>query len=1429
MTASKSGNFGVMYSKLPTGPGVPAPSLTGFDFAVIESRKPVEKQLRDFLTFCRRDALSVNVKIIKAEWGEGKTDAYERYIKPEAVKRGDACYFVSTSTIADKISRFEDLFSTTSYVPSSKFLASTFISIIDEAAHQQIEIKGFPNPLDFQKEPLKFIEKVLENHRNMGFKKIFIFIDEFEELLIHDSKVQKQIISGLKELINGQLKLLHESGAYQGLLHFFIACTPYAYIRIMEDVELAQITGSVKSRLTTLPLPEVSRREALQFLIDLVRFSYGGKLPEVFPFQTLGPLNGVYAISHGNLREMIKLYVKLMSTAADEKTKQFRVIDFDHFLTSLRDEEISVYGATGKAIDDELVDKVNTSLKRISRGNECLRVLSLLMGEFQPFSITEIGQRLGIPNDEVHQLVSSANTELKKIGIEKAISALFPLAEGKTFETVTDRLNIVQDRIIIGNAKIPLKKFKEKLFAYKTQEDGSLSETILLPKEPRDLELMFESLTEEEMGELTPEEAEKLHSTIKECFDQTAAKRHYVLSQDMINQIFPSPLWLLMDFIKDRAKRMDLWRKASKEYFESARELKIGMLELIQRTGIGRFESKDTDVGKHYKFDLKLQDKMVSISAYVYVSAGNITDQDVEEMSEDIKSRRPNLVLLVYTGEIEASLPTEIAGIETPFLQIHLRKLRALQLIVSQLSHSRAEIDDKILDKRLAEIFDEAEIQKRFTEWYNKCKGAGIVVDDLYTNYADSGSKLAGILKYYINFMGTRRTSQEVFQDYEQTLKNIKFFGDKEVPFAPVDIETTGEFVKFEDELVRNGFLVRQSGGTVCVEDAPVEKRIISITEKHPKIQIAQLRQFFINAAQAENILERVYIPILIHKGLLEIDGDNIIRKESQLLRKELENDFAKYNVNANGKSATWRSFAHICVSKGRKEEKGMITIDLNYVDRLLRDKKKEIDEEDDEKLLLQKIQLFKLVLDYYYEKLEPKIEAALVAANQLKREVQTGVDSAKNTLGKILEAYNSYCAGDRTYSLDEIEEYAKLSGYKRELDTKFDQTFTLEELNEYRNQVKWEEFHFGRVEKEAHYFNLKYTMLEKVHHELVSTINSINEMCKEAQKLIERTEELKKQIHTESSVYDIPPDYKICSKILNELHRYHAKPALAQSALPKIRVSIIKEFFASLERQLGRDQARVQGVLEKAEDIRKWEKNFWENETQACIKNAKKFFQKRYTEEFEEAEKLIIAAGEAYTKLCTQAEEKPIKSVDDLYQLADTAEKRFRDSINEKLEQAADKIEQAFGEAEESLNNVKTEVDNFTEILKRALGEKVAHVCERFKESFHDEIQITRGAIETVKQGRETGYTWVVKQRDLNQLREKLFKELGPIMPSEEGAILLEIVRILGENQQPWIDVQVLVSELQKRTKKDETQIDAILRKLVKMNLVREGASLPI
>jgi len=1411
------------YSRLPAGPGVPSPSLTGFDFAPIESRKPVEKELRAFITFCRRDATSLNVKIIKAEWGEGKTDAYERYIYPQVQKRGDACYLVSTSTIIDKMKRFDSIFPTTKYVPSSKFLASLFVATIDEAFSYGLNIATFPNPSTFQNDPLGFIEESLKNHVEKGLKKIFVFIDEFEELLIHEPDIQRQIISGIKELINGQVGLIHERGAYSGVLHFFISCTPYAYNRIMDSIELGQMTGSVKSRFTSITLPEVGKREALQFLVDLTRYSYDDRLPDVFPFRTSGPLNGIYAISHGNLREMIKLFVKLMSTAADEKSRQLRVVGFEHFLGSLRDEDIAIYGATGKAIDNELLDRVMANMNTWKRGDECKKVLSLLMGELKPFSIDEIGRRLGIPSNDVHELVSMINVGLKKMGIGKTITALMPLSVDKTFETIKNRLNIIQNQVVIGETQIPLKKFEENLTFYEVQKDGAIISFSFLPKEAQDLQLMFEELSEDE--------AENLDRSINNIFDPIGAKRHYLLSQEFANQLFPSPLWLLMDFVKDRSKRMDLWRKASKEFVEAIKEFKEGALHLIEHVLLGKFEPLVARGPKHYRFHFNVSpDRKIEIYTYVHASTGNVTAQDINEISKDVRAFRPNLTILIYTGEIDGVLPTILDGIENAFLQLHFRKLRALQLIVAQLAKQEGiGVDDRILDVRLREISDEAEVRERLAECYNKCKSTGTVVDDLSTYYAESGGMLASILKYYINFLGSIKNSTDIFLDYEQTLKKIKFFGDKEVPFAPVDIESTGEFMKYEEELAKNGFLTRRSDLTVNVEETPVEKRLLAIMKKYHKIPFSQIRQFFINAAQAENILERVFLPILEHKGLIEIEGGEVLAVEPTERRKQLEGVFANHNIGLKSKPPSWQSFAKICVSKGGKEERDMVLIDFDFFEQFVNKLMTEIEDERDEKLISQKTHLATLLLNYYRQKLEPKVDSAYKASSELLKKCHGEVEKAKSALDKVLGSYDSYCIGKK-YFADDVEEFTKLTGTLGKINKTFDAAFTLEELHNIYREFSWDEFHFrARDPAEAHFFNLKYAKLEKARDELNSAAGMQVSACGEIEGLVSRTEDLRKQIQRELARYSIPTEYKVSSTIMDFLQKYQSKPMQAQSALPRIKINVVREFFASLEKQLSRDQTRVQQILVKVDTIRKSEKSFLESSLERRFETAKNFFPGQYDKEFKSIQEALDAASGNYESVTSHVTSQTTMSLDDLYNITDSAEKRFRDFIDVKITQAEESLRSVFENVEMTLSTIRTEIKDFLSILRQGLGEGVCALCDRYTEEFDAEIAITTGAIKTVREGEKTIYNWIDRLKQLNGLRDKLFKDLGPILPPEQGAILLEVVRILQEKETKWIDLPILISELKERLGQNEDKIASLLKELARVNLLKEGASLPI
>ena len=76
------------YNRLPPPQAVP---FTGFSYAKIKSREPVAEKLKEFMKRTK-EAKYFTTGLIIAEWGEGKSDAYERYIKPVAGDKGDYAY-----------------------------------------------------------------------------------------------------------------------------------------------------------------------------------------------------------------------------------------------------------------------------------------------------------------------------------------------------------------------------------------------------------------------------------------------------------------------------------------------------------------------------------------------------------------------------------------------------------------------------------------------------------------------------------------------------------------------------------------------------------------------------------------------------------------------------------------------------------------------------------------------------------------------------------------------------------------------------------------------------------------------------------------------------------------------------------------------------------------------------------------------------------------------------------------------------------------------------------------------------------------------------------------------------------------------------------------------------------------------------------------
>ena len=427
--------------RLPSDTGV---TFEGFEDIKIDSREAVRERLEDFIDYSK-DARKPSIRLILGEWGEGKTDAYRRYILPRSKKEGNHAFFVSASTISNSFSlaNVQRMMDTTP-LPSLRFLVALFHSIREERPREgAIREEGWihvPEISDY-KEAHAYMRAVLKSIIGQDKKKrLFIFIDEFEQLLLYLESLKK-IVSGIKETINGQFAELAEGGDYEGCLHFIVSATPDALYQMEISDETSLLFGGFERRTTVIDLPQMRKTEGMKFLFELLRYSYYKKVPDPPPFQTSGILHGLFKIAQGNPGEMVRLFTQLLQGAMLDKNT-LKIVDNSSFVGFLGGQQIFVYGGKTPCLEQETFYRFIRTVEDIADkelGKKSTLLLRILIGEYGPFSLQKLQERTKFSEHEIKNAVNVINTELKRREtIEGAVVKVSPLAKGKTFDNAKE-------------------------------------------------------------------------------------------------------------------------------------------------------------------------------------------------------------------------------------------------------------------------------------------------------------------------------------------------------------------------------------------------------------------------------------------------------------------------------------------------------------------------------------------------------------------------------------------------------------------------------------------------------------------------------------------------------------------------------------------------------------------------------------------------------------------------------------------------------------------------------------------------------------------------------------------------------------------------------------------------------------------------------
>jgi hypothetical protein len=860
-----------IFDRLPSDAGV---TFEGFEDIRIKGRESVKAKLEDFMGYCK-DAKKPAIRVILGEWGEGKTDAYKRYIQPKCQAEGNYAFFVSASTLSNcfELSHIKRLFETTS-VSAVRFLVALFNSVREESG----EIK-IPNPENY-KDAYGYLNAVLTNLvGEKKTRKIFVFIDEFEELLLNPPKL-KDIISGIKETINGRFTAIDEGGEYEGCIHLIVATTPDAFYRLQVDEETALIFGGLGRRVGVIELPRIRKQEGIEFLYALLKYSYKNSLPQPLPFDSLGIFHILYRITQGNPGNLVSLFTRLMNSARINHN-QVKNIDSEHLLKFLEKEQVFVYGGTTRCLESETFFRIlkiveEQRIKEI--GQKCGILLKILVGELKPFSIEELESRVG--NRDIKNIIGIINNELRtREGIERAILKVSPLREENSFtdvlEAFKEYVTMEGDKkyIKIDNYSEPLEDFEDRITYFFINNDNITSQ-IFLPSERHSLMSFFEGISFDRAVEIEHLVNRKL------CKDED----YYLASDGLLSQIFPTPIPRELEFIKNREFRMKLWREVTRNLAEQYENyMPRAFMFILEKSKLFKLVETEREAPKSLAKFAELITDEIKINCLFYSVNGDVKSRDIEELHHLIKGKRPpvHCVILLYTGEIAQEAEEKIINKElgkegeNVILDVHLHPTLAKRIIsIYRASFNPEEIGSESLFMSVIKriVIQELDFQDKVKDWLKAQEGKGFVIIDLPVEATSSLREFADALKFYINFMGQEYTIQEIFnKNRDELLKFIKYEA-KKISIIP-DIELP-KFARLTEDLVNNGFLL-QSKGKYSLQFHPVEKRILSILKKETKLSNTELKAYFI--IKSARFLEDVFLPILEYKGLVKREGNNYL------------------------------------------------------------------------------------------------------------------------------------------------------------------------------------------------------------------------------------------------------------------------------------------------------------------------------------------------------------------------------------------------------------------------------------------------------------------------------------------------------------------------------------------------------------------------
>jgi hypothetical protein len=496
-------------------------------YAELPCRATTERDLLNFINSCL-NAEKIYGCVIKAWWGEGKTDAYENFIKPQLEEKKILTFDVVATTIA-RVFEKRQKEGVSDPVIWVAFLASLFEAIWEEKKSRH-EAKIFERSIDEIKSDFAYIKRVIQQLMEKS-SKIFFFIDEMEQL--ERLPVREDILLGIRGLFDQKEEIL------RGNLHLILACTPDAFNRLVGSS--AQM-GGLLERLMIMELPRPSKEEAVKFVYGLINYMYEGKVPDPHPFLNSGVAYAIVYAGHSSPRGMIKALQQVIEHAKHQAKEAgyegyLKKIDGWMVIDALKNYNIPIFGSQVTALDGDFLDNRVLRILNIKgepdKTNLLRKLIYLLIGEPIPILLSELCVRLNAPEQKIKECIGIANNRVEESKILNGLLILQLSKSSEPEENIPEDLRYYFLTYLISDNSNDLKPF------------------LFIPLKDRALKSLFPEL---DLGT-----SQKILRKISRYVN---GESYYLISPELIEHVYPNPEFLELEFIKDKNRRLELWKNA---------------------------------------------------------------------------------------------------------------------------------------------------------------------------------------------------------------------------------------------------------------------------------------------------------------------------------------------------------------------------------------------------------------------------------------------------------------------------------------------------------------------------------------------------------------------------------------------------------------------------------------------------------------------------------------------------------------------------------------------------------------------------------------------------------------------------------------------------------------------------------------------------